>query len=220
MNDPAPAVTAETVAAIVDAFNRHDVDDIMSYCAADIVWVMARGPHPWGRRFEGAAAVRDALVERFRSIPDARWEDRGNWVSGEVGVSEWKLTGTTAKGERLELLGCDLWRFRDGKVSRRTPTGSRSTRTSPSPHFSPVSRPASRPGVRSVRSGPKSVAGTTVEARDAAGGRPGATLRAALSGRQGASRRLPDVPASRGAALLPCRPDSAAQAMTPVRNAG
>ena len=116
MNDPAPAVTADTVAAIVDAFNRHDVDAIMGYCAADMVWTMARGPHPWGRRFEGAAAVRDALVERFRSIPDARWEDRGNWVSGEVGVSEWKLTGTTAKGERLELLGCDLWRFRDGKV--------------------------------------------------------------------------------------------------------
>ena len=62
------------------------------------------------------------------------------------------------------------------------------------PHFSPRSRPASRPGVRSARSGPKSVAGTTVEARDAGGGRLGATRRAALSGRQCASRRLPDAP--------------------------
>ena len=52
-------------------------------------------------------------------------------------------------------------------------------RVQSSPHFSPGSRPASRPGARSVRSGPKSVAGTTVEARDAAGGRPGATRRAA-----------------------------------------
>ena len=33
------------------------------------------------------------------------------------------------------------------------------------PHFSPRSRPASRPGVRSARSGSKSVSGNTVEAR-------------------------------------------------------
>lgn len=109
-------VTVETVAAIVDAFNRHDVDAIMGYFADDAVWVMARGPHPWGRKFEGAAAVRQALAERFESIPDARWEDGGNWVLGEVGVSEWTLTGTTAKGEKLDLRGCDVWKFRDGKV--------------------------------------------------------------------------------------------------------
>ena len=89
-----------------------------------------------------------------------------------------------------------------------------------SPQFSPGSRPASRPGVRSARSGPKSVAGTTVEARDAAGGRLGATRRAALSGLQSSSSLLPDVPASRFAALLLCRPDRAAQTMTLVRNAG
>lgn len=112
-------VTVETVAAIVEAFNRHDVDAIMGYCAEDVVWVMARGPHPWGRKYEGAEAVRDALAARFRSIPDARWEDGGNWVAGDVGVSEWTLRGTTAKGEKLELLGCDLWRFRGDKVIRK-----------------------------------------------------------------------------------------------------
>ena len=119
MNDRSPTVTVETLAAIVDAFNRHDVDGIMSYCAVDVVWVMARGPHPWGRKFEGAAAVHEALAERFRSIPDAHWEDGGNWVLGEMGVSEWTLTGTTAKGEKLRLLGCDLWKFRDGKVVKK-----------------------------------------------------------------------------------------------------
>ena len=83
-----------------------------------------------------------------------------------------------------------------------------------------VTQSASRSGVRSARSGPKSVSGNTVEARDAAGGRLGATRRAALSGRQGSSRRLPDVPASRCAPFLPCRPDSAAQTMTLVRIPG
>jgi ketosteroid isomerase-like protein len=26
------------------------------------------------------------------------------------------LTGTTADGEHLEVRGCDLWTFRDGKI--------------------------------------------------------------------------------------------------------
>jgi len=112
-------VTVETVAAIVDAFNRHDVDAIMSACADDVVWVMARGPDPWGRIYEGAAAVRQALVDRFASIPDARWIDGQDWVLGNTAVSEWTLVGTTTKGEKLEILGCDLLKFRNGKVIKK-----------------------------------------------------------------------------------------------------
>ena len=120
MTQPTDApVTVETVAAIVAAFNNHDVDAIMAHCADDIVWVMARGPDPWGRKYEGAAAVRKALVDRFASIPDAQWKDGQDWVLGDVGISEWTLVGTTAKGEKLELLGCDLWKFRDGKVIKK-----------------------------------------------------------------------------------------------------
>ena len=51
-----------------------------------------------------------------------------------------------------------------------------------------------RPGVRSARSGPKSVSGYTVEARDEAGGRLDATRRAALSGRAACKTLLDSVP--------------------------
>ena len=40
-------------------------------------------------------------------------------VSGDRGTSEWTLTGTTTDGERIEVRGCDLWTFRDGKVTRK-----------------------------------------------------------------------------------------------------
>jgi ketosteroid isomerase-like protein len=40
-------------------------------------------------------------------------------VLDDRGVSEWTLTGTTTDGERLELRGCDLWTFRDGKVVKK-----------------------------------------------------------------------------------------------------
>ena len=119
MNAGCGQVSVETVAAIVDAFKRPDVGAIMGYRADDAARVRARGPHPWGRKSEGAAAVGEALTARFRSIHYACWEDGGNWLAGDVGVSEWTLTGTTATGETLELLGCDLWRFRDGKAVRK-----------------------------------------------------------------------------------------------------
>ena len=39
-------VTIELLDAIQDAFNRHDVDGILSYFADDCEWLMARGPDP------------------------------------------------------------------------------------------------------------------------------------------------------------------------------
>jgi len=30
----------------------------------------------------------------------------------------WTLSGTTVDGERLEIRGCDLWTFRDGRIVR------------------------------------------------------------------------------------------------------
>lgn len=36
-----------------------------------------------------------------------------------MGVSEWTLTGTTTAGLSVKVRGCDLWEFRDGKVTRK-----------------------------------------------------------------------------------------------------
>ena len=77
-----------------------------------------------------------------------------------------------------------------------------------------------RPGGRSAWSGPKSVAVSTVEGPRRRGRAPGRDPKGGALGRQCASRRLPDVPASRCAPFLLCRPDRAAQTMTAVRNAG
>ena len=44
---------------VLDGFNRHDLDGIMSFFADDAVLDSPRGPHPWGTRFEGKEAVRE-----------------------------------------------------------------------------------------------------------------------------------------------------------------
>jgi ketosteroid isomerase-like protein len=107
----------DVLAKVLDGFNARDADAIVAHFTDDAVFDSPRGPDPWGRRFEGKEAVRDGFQARFEGIPDVRYESHGDFVSGDRGVSEWTLTGTTTTGERLEVRGCDIWTFRDGLIS-------------------------------------------------------------------------------------------------------
>lgn len=113
------AVSVETLKAILNAFNAHDLDAIMSFFAEDCSFDMPRGPEPWGARYSGKAAVRAALATRFSGLPDVRYTDDRHWVSSDLGVSEWLLTGTTADGRQIRVRGCDHWQFRHGEVIRK-----------------------------------------------------------------------------------------------------
>lgn len=115
----AAAVTVATLEAICDAFNRHDLDAIMTFFVDDCVIETPRGPDPWGRRMEGRDAVREGFAARFAGIPDVHYGEDTHWVAGDRGVSEWTLTGTTTAGERIAVRGCDLWTFAGDKVLRK-----------------------------------------------------------------------------------------------------
>ena len=107
------SVSVGTLKAIAKAFNAHDLDAIMEFFADDCSLDMPRGPEPWGR------GVREALATRFKGLPDVHYSEDRDWVSGNVGVSEWLLTGTMPDGRRVRVRGCDHWEFRDGKVTRK-----------------------------------------------------------------------------------------------------
>ena len=112
-------VTSETLKQVAEAFNRHDLDAIMEFFADDCSFDFPRGPEPWGQRFIGKAQVREALAGRFRGIPDVHYGEDRHWVSGDLGVSEWTLTGTTTSGVAVKVRGCDLWEFKNGKITRK-----------------------------------------------------------------------------------------------------
>lgn len=101
---------------IAAAFDSHDLDRIMAHFADDAVFESPRGTEPFGTRFRGSAAIRAAFIGRFEGIPDVRYQQDRHFVDGDRGASEWTLSGTTTAGQRIEVRGCDLWTFRDGRV--------------------------------------------------------------------------------------------------------
>jgi len=104
---------------ITAAFDAHDLDGILSHFADDAVFEGPRGPDRWGQHFVGIQEIRDAFAARISGIPDIRYRDDEHFVDGDRGASEWTLSGTTTTGQRIEIRGCDLWTFRDGKVVKK-----------------------------------------------------------------------------------------------------
>ena len=59
------------------AWSRHDVDAIMGTMTQDCVFETLGGPDPWGRRYEGHVAVREAIdwVRKLLARTPAAEED-------------------------------------------------------------------------------------------------------------------------------------------------
>jgi steroid delta-isomerase-like uncharacterized protein len=117
MSNVIPQVTTELLQAFADAWNRHDVDALMSFMTEDCVFEASAGPDVCGTRYVGRGAVRASFAEVWATFPDAQWDNARHFVSEERGVSEWTFTGTRSDGTRVEVHGCDLFTFRDGKIS-------------------------------------------------------------------------------------------------------
>jgi len=101
-------------------WNAHDVDVLMTFMADDCVFESTAGPDACGARHAGRARVHEAFARVFANVPDAAFRDARHFVAGERGASEWLFTGTTKDGKKLEVNGCDLFTFRDGKIAVKT----------------------------------------------------------------------------------------------------
>lgn len=110
-------VTLEFLDAFAAAWNRHDADALMAFMTDDCVFESSAGPDVSGTRYVGPDAVRRGFVGAWEAFPDAQWRAARHFISGDRGVSEWTFTGTRADGTRLEVNGCDVFTFRDGKIA-------------------------------------------------------------------------------------------------------
>jgi ketosteroid isomerase-like protein len=115
--DDATAVTLSFLDAFADAWNRHDTDAILSMMTQDCIFEASRGPDVKGTIYTGQDEVRHGVGEVFATFPDAQWNGPRHFVAGDRGVSEWVFTATSPDGSRVEVQGCDVFTFRDGKIA-------------------------------------------------------------------------------------------------------
>ncbi len=100
-----------------DAWNRHDIDALMSFMSDDCEFHAVAGPDLLGRSFIGRAAVREGFQLAWQTFPDAAWLDGAHFVCGDRGVSESTFKGTKADGSRIEARMVDVFTFRDGRIA-------------------------------------------------------------------------------------------------------
>lgn len=117
--DAAESANMETLQRMSDGFNGKDIEAIIGNFTEDAVFETSQGPHPWGERFTGHEEIRESILGIWKVLPDLAFKDATRFVCGDRGATEWTCTATTPKGHPMEVRGCDLFTFQDGKVVRK-----------------------------------------------------------------------------------------------------
>lgn len=68
MSQVIPEMTAEVLQAIAEAWNRHDLDGLMSFMTKDCVFESSAGPDICGRRYLGREVVRAGFAEVWATL--------------------------------------------------------------------------------------------------------------------------------------------------------
>ncbi len=113
------ALTTATIAAVekfCEAFNKHDLDRVMSAMTDDCV-LESLGPFPDGTRYEGQAAVRARWEDVFNTYPDLWYETEEMFAVGDRCVFRWVGHRAGKDGQPVHYRGVDIFRVRNGKVA-------------------------------------------------------------------------------------------------------
>ena len=102
-----------------NAWNEHDIDTIMEFMTEDCVFEPGGGSEKFGTRYEGHDVVRQRFIEVWTAIPDIQFVDSTHFLEGNYGCSEWTIVGTTTDGTKMEVDGCDLFTFENGKIKSK-----------------------------------------------------------------------------------------------------
>jgi len=109
--------TLEIVNKFNEAFNRHNVDEIMSLMTEDVVFENTR-PVPDGERYEGQEKVRAFWIQMFERSPQAKFETEEIFAAGDRCVVRW-VYHWVKEGKEGHIRGVDVFRTRNGKVAEK-----------------------------------------------------------------------------------------------------
>ena len=110
--------TLDVIERFNEAFNRHDVDTVMSLMADDVQFD-STGPVPDGEQFKGQDAVRAFWELFFASSPGAFFDGLDVFAAGDRATVRWLFTFDKANPDGGHVHGVDVFKVRDGKVAEK-----------------------------------------------------------------------------------------------------
>ena len=109
-------ITPNLLDAITDAYNRNDIDAVMSFFAEDAIFDHAAGPNINGTRFEGLETIRGIFQGLFNNVESVQWKLIDTRVSGDKAYCEFHRIAKLKSGEVQDFLSIDVLTFRDGLI--------------------------------------------------------------------------------------------------------
>ena len=106
------------ILAFNEAFNRHDVEGMMSMMHEDCVFENT-DPAPDGTRFAGKQAVTQFWQDFFRESPHAHIDIEEIFGFSDRCVMRWKYIWVDAAGNQGHVRGVDVFRVKDGLISEK-----------------------------------------------------------------------------------------------------
>ena len=111
--------TLTTIERFNEAFNRHDVDTIMSLMTEDCVFENT-SPGPDGSRYQGAQAVRAFWEGFFKDSPQAHFDYEDVFANGDRAVVRWLYRwGPDTENAPGHIRGVDVFRVINGRVAEK-----------------------------------------------------------------------------------------------------
>ena len=112
-------ITPNLLDAITDAYNRNDIDAVMSFFAEDAVFDHAAGPNINGTRFESLETIRGIFQGLFNNVESVQWTPIDTRVSGDKAYCEFHRIAKLKSGEVQDFLSIDILTFRDGLIIQK-----------------------------------------------------------------------------------------------------
>ena len=109
-------ITPTLLDAITNAYNRNDIDDVMSFFAEDAVFDHAAGTEINGTRFEGLETIRSIFEGLFNNVERVNWTPIDTRISGDKAYCEFHRVAQLKSGETQDFLSIDILTFREGLI--------------------------------------------------------------------------------------------------------
>lgn len=101
-----------------EAFNRHDVDGMMSLMSEDCLFENT-APAPDGTAYHGKETVTNFWRAFFEGSPHAHIEIEEIFGFGDRCIMRWAYTWTDAAGLQGHVRGVDIFKIREGLICEK-----------------------------------------------------------------------------------------------------